>query len=406
MAPVNRKADAMEADLHVKTADDVLAAVQWAAGEQVPVEIIGHGSKRAMGCPMQTAHTLDVSGLCGVTLFEPEELVMTAKAGTPLSEIDELLAKHDQELQFEPADLGPLLGREAGEGTLGGLVNTNFAGPRRLKAGSVRDHILGVSAVSGRGEIFKSGGRVVKNVTGYDLSKGVTGAWGTLAVLTDITMKVLPRAETEKTVILEALSDADATTAMATAMGSDCEVSSAAHMPAMDDAPARTLLRVEGFEASVAYRVEKLSKLLATHGSANVSDEAMSREIWADLRDVAPFTGDTSLPVWRISCTPSQGHVIAAAISDQASVSVFYDWQGGLIWMQMEDGAPQAELVRRAVDMNGGGHATLIRASAEQRLESLVFHPQPTPLAALSRRYRENFDPHGVLNPGRISVEG
>ncbi|EFL88536.1 FAD-binding protein [Ahrensia sp. R2A130] len=398
--------DTMDADLHPKTAEDVLAAVQWAAGEQIPMEIIGQGTKRAMGRPMQTAHTLELSGMSGVTLFEPEELVMTAKAGTPLAEIHALLAKHDQELQFEPADLGPLLGNATGQGTLGGMVNTNFAGPRRLKAGSARDHILGIAAVSGRGEVFKSGGRVVKNVTGYDLSKGVTGAWGTLAVLTDITMKVLPRAETEKTVAFEGLSDADASSAMATAMGSDCEVSSAAHMPAHGGEPARTLLRVEGFEASVAYRVEKLAKLLAVHGNADISDVDASRKIWADLRDVAPFIGDTSLPVWRISCTPSHGHVIAAAIANETSISCFYDWQGGLIWMQMEDGEPMADLVRGAVNTNGGGHATLIRATAEQRLATPVFHPQPGPLAALSRRYRENFDPHGVLNPGRISVEG
>ncbi|NRB32910.1 MAG: FAD-binding protein, partial [Rhizobiaceae bacterium] len=221
-----------EADLHPKSDQDVLQAVQWAAAEQVPLEVIGQGSRRGLGVPTQTAHTLDMSGLSGVTLFEPEELVLSAKAGTPLSEIVELLDQHNQEMQFEPMDMGPLLGLAPDKGTLGGLVSTNFCGPRRLKAGSVRDHILGISAVSGRGETFKSGGRVVKNVTGYDLSKGVTGAYGTLAVLTDIIIKVLPKAETEQTLVLNGLSDEQASEVMAKAMGSSAEVSGAAHLPA------------------------------------------------------------------------------------------------------------------------------------------------------------------------------
>ena len=217
-------------NLHPQTDAEVLDAVRWAAAEEVPLEVVGQGSKRVLGHPMQTAHTLDMSAMSGVTLFEPEELVLSARAGTPLSEIEALLDEHDQEMQFEPADLCSLLGELPGQGTLGGLVSTNICGPRRLKSGSVRDHILGISAVSGRGEAFKSGGRVVKNVTGYDLSKGVTGAYGTLAVLTDIIIKVLPKAETEQTLVLEGLSDAKAIDAMARAMGSSAEQGSSIRM--------------------------------------------------------------------------------------------------------------------------------------------------------------------------------
>ena len=392
----------MSADLFPKRDSEVLAAVRWAAGEEIPLEIIGQGSKRALGRPTQTAHTLDLSGLTGVTLFEPEELVLSAKAGTPLAGLEKLLDEHNQEFQFEAADLGPLLGQPAGQGTLGGLVNTNICGPRRLKAGSVRDHILGVKGVSGRGEEFKSGGRVVKNVTGYDLSKGVTGSYGTLAVLTDIIMKVLPKAETEQTLVLQGLSDAQAAEAMAIAMGSNAEVSGAAHLPAdIDGKKAQTLLRLEGFAPSVEYRIANLGKMLKQFGSRTKLDELTSRSQWRSIRDCLPFAGGDT-PVWRISCTPSDGHKIVAALKAECSARAFYDWQGGLIWLECEDGNAHAVEIRQALAQNGGGHATLIRADAAMRLNVNVFQPQAAPLAALSKRYKENFDPKGVLNPGRM----
>ena len=354
---------------------------------------------------MQTAHTLDLSGLTGVTLFEPEELVLSAKAGTPLAEITALLDKHNQELQFEPCDLGPLLGNPVGQGTLGGLINTNICGPRRLKSGSARDHILGIKAVSGRGEEFKSGGRVVKNVTGYDLSKGVTGSWGTLAVLTDITMKVLPKAETEQTLAIEGLSDQQASEAMAIAMGSNAEVSGAAHLPAdVSGGKATTLFRLEGFAPSVEYRIENLGKILSAFGSHQRLNEPTSRSQWWAVRDCIPFAEDHDKPVWRISCTPTQGHRIVATVRNGVSTDAFYDWQGGLIWLQIDDLDPKADLVRSSIKAHGGGHATLIRADAATRQSVPVFEPQPGPMAALSKRYRENFDPQGVLNPGRMAL--
>ncbi len=394
--------DVMEADLHPKANEDVLAAIKWAAAEEVPLEVIGHGSKRALGRPTQTAHTLDMSSLTGVTLFEPEELVLSAKAGTPLSEIYELLEKHNQELQFEPVDLGTMLGGAVGFGTLGGLVNTNICGPRRLKYGSVRDHILGITAVSGRGEVFKSGGRVVKNVTGYDLAKGVTGSYGTLTVLTDIIVKILPKAETEQTLSIYGLSDAQATEAMALAMGSSAEISGAAHLPAnLANGTAATLLRLEGFAPSVEYRIEALGKLLADFGTHERLDEHTSKAQWWAVRDCLPFAGETS-PVWRISCTPSKGYRIVDAIKAAITADAFYDWQGGLIWLQVNEETAYADMVRAVVEANGGGHATLIRADAVTRQSVSVFQPQAPALTALSKRYRENFDPNGVLNPGRM----
>lgn len=392
-----------EADLRPTSADDILEAIAAALTEEAPLEIVGQASKREIGRPVQAERTLDLSDLTGVTLYEPEELVLSAKAGTPLAEIETLLAENNQELLFEPADYGPLLGVEAGRGTIGGVLATNLSGPRRLKAGAARDHVLGVHAVSGRGEAFKSGGRVVKNVTGYDLSKGMAGSWGTLAVVTDCTFKVMPRAEDEATVTLSGLEPTTAVAAMAAAMGSACEISSAAWLDAgMESETPLTILRVEGFPQSVAYRADKLSGLLGDHGRAErlIGDE--SRALWRRLRDVMPFAGNDAI-VWRVSVAPTDGPAIVAAVRD-AGGRAFMDWAGGLVWAEMpgelENGGER--VVRGAVAGVGAGHATLVRAPAPLRASVPVFHPQPEALAALSRRLKANFDPRGVLNPGRM----
>ncbi len=392
------------------TSEDVLAAVQWAAAEEAPLEIVGHGSKRAVGRPLQCEHTLDLSKLTGVTLYEPAELVLSARAGTPLAEIEKLLADSGQELAFEPMDYGPLLGEAPGRGTIGGVLAANLAGPRRLKAGAARDHILGIHAVSGRGEAFKSGGRVVKNVTGYDLSKAMAGSWGTLAVATDVTFKVLPAAETETTLVIRGLLDDNATAAMSIAMGSSAEVSSAAHLPErmaarvlggkLGSDPA-TLLRVEGFGPSVAYRLGQLKHLLGNAGPIEEITEEASRSLWRDVRDVRPFADDTDKPVWRVSMPPANAHHMVLALRMQAACDAFYDWQGGLVWLRME-GEPEAELLRALIRQFGGGHAMLVRAAPAWRAAIPVFEPQPAALAALSARLKAEFDPKHILNPGRM----
>src|SRR3954465_4424142 len=256
----------MSDTLKPRDGKDVEAAVQWALAEGKTLEVMGQGSKRAIGRAAQWDLSLDLSDLSGVTLYEPEELILSAKAGTPIAEVEALLAKHNQELAFEPMDYGPVFGGAPGAGTIGGTLGANLSGPRRIKAGAARDHFLGVPAVSGRGETFKSGGRVVKNVTGYDLCKVLAGSWGTLAVMTDVTVKVLPRAETEQTLLLLGLDDAQAAQAMSVAMGSSNDVSGAAHLPASvaarvaatGQADAATLLRIEGIKPSVAPRIDGL----------------------------------------------------------------------------------------------------------------------------------------------------
>ena len=396
--------------LKPRDAKEVEDAVRWALGNEKALELAGRGTKRAIGRPSQTDVTLDVSGLTGVTLYEPAELVLSARAGTPLAEIEELLKKNNQALAFEPIDYGPLLGGEANRGTLGGVIAGNLSGPRRIKSGAARDHFLGVTAVTGRGETIKSGGRVVKNVTGYDLCKLFAGSWGTLAAMTDITVKVLPKAETEATVVIAGLDDARACAAMAAAMGSSCDVSGAAHLPDhvaawFDDVPKSqpsTVLRLEGFAPSVAHRKEALAAQMKSFGAVSIVEERNSRALWHDIRNVRPFAVDTALgrPLWRISVAPSRGHQIAAAITPAAQM--FYDWAGGLIWVAMPfAGEPDAAAIRRAVAAVGG-FATLVRAPTAVRAAVDVFAPEESASLALAKRVKESFDPKGILNPGRM----
>jgi glycolate oxidase FAD binding subunit len=396
--------------LKPRDAKEVEDAVRWALGEEKPLEVMGQGSKRAVGRPSQTDLTLDLTGLSGVTLYEPAELVLSAKAGTPLAEIEALLDENNQQLGFEPIDYGPLLGGEPGQGTIGGMIAANLSGPRRIKAGAARDHFLGVTAVTGRGDTIKSGGRVVKNVTGYDLCKLFAGSWGTLGVMTDVTVKVLPKPETEATVIVTALDDARACAAMAAAMGSPYDVSGAAHLPdhvaswfdGLPKAEATTALRLEGHAPSVAHRKETLAALMKPFGPVALLDEQDSAALWRSIRDVKPSPAEAARarPLWRISVPPARGNEIAATITPAAQM--FYDWAGGLIWVAMPFAEePDAAAVRGAV-AKLDGHAMLVRAPASVRAALDVFAPEPAGLAALSKRVKESFDPKGVLNPGRM----
>src|SRR6516164_2403560 len=309
----------MAESLKPRNAAEVEQAVNWAIAGGQTLEIVGRGSKRLVGRAAQWDMTLDLSGLSGVTLYEPAELVLSAKAGTPLSEIEALLVANGQQLAFEPMDYGPLLGTAAGDATIGGVLSSNLSGPRRIKAGAARDHFLGVSAVSGRGETFKSGGRVVKNVTGYDLCKLLAGSWGTLAAMTDVTVKTLPRAETECTVLVLGLDEAPAGKLMTAVMGSFADASAAAHVPpalveriaaiaAVDGSV--TAFRIEGVPPSVAHRAALLEDLAQSYGQLGTLDEPSSRELWRGVRDAAPFAAggpSGGRDVWRISTAPASG---------------------------------------------------------------------------------------------------
>jgi glycolate oxidase FAD binding subunit len=400
--------------LKPKDANEVEQAIQWALAGGKTLEIVGGGGKRAIGRAAQWDATLDLSGLSGVTLYEPEELVLSAKTGTQLAEIEALVAASRQELAFEPMDYGPVLGLAPGAGTIGGTIAANLSGPRRIKAGAARDHFLGVKAVSGRGEMFKSGGRVVKNVTGYDLCKLLAGSWGTLAAMTDVTIKTLPRAETEATVLVLKLDDAAAGRAMRAAIGSFADVSAAAHLPhaaasriaeTASAAGAITAFRLEGVAPSVAQRKGVLETLLAPFGSLGELGELASRSLWRAVRDLIPFaagTGAGQRDLWRLSTAPTRGAELGRVLAEQADAELLYDWAGGLVWAALPAAADaHAPLVRAAVG-SVGGHATLIRAPAAVRAAVEVFAPEEPALAALTKRVRESFDPSRVLNPGRM----
>ena len=398
--------------LKPRDAKDVEAAVRSALAEGKTLEIMGQGSKRDIGRAAQWDLTLDLSGLSGVTLYEPEELVLSAKAGTPIAEIAALLASKGQELAFEPIDYGPVLGQLSGRGTIGGVIAANLSGPRRIKAGAARDHFLGATAVSGRGETFKTGGRVVKNVTGYDLCKLLAGSWGTLAAMTDATVKVQPRAETEQTLVVFGLDDVAAIRAMSAAMGSAADVSGAAHVSAAivtrvasGESHAMTALRLEGVAPSVTHRLGALEALLEPFGPLAVIGGMVSRVLWSEIRDAVPFAahgpaGERLL--WRISTAPSKGAEIAAAVARQTDAEILYDWAGGLVWLALAPSDDAGAAIVQGAVRAAGGHATLIRAPAAARAAVDVFAPQDAALAAVTRRVKEGFDPNGILGPGRM----
>src|SRR5271169_1472871 len=406
--------DAMADILKPRNAKEVEATIGWALAEGKTLELIGRGSKRLIGRAAQWDATLDLSGLSGVTLYEPEELVLSAKAGTPLAEIEKLVAANNQELAFEPMDYGPLLGGETGAGTIGGAIAANLSGPRRIKAGAARDHFLGMIAVSGRGEIFKSGGRVVKNVTGYDLCKLLAGSWGTLAAMTDVTIKTLPKAETEQTILVLNLNEVTARKVMAAALGSFGDVLAAAHLPAPVAAriaeiasvqAATTAFRLEGVAPSVAQRKTVLEKLLSPFGSLAALRDLASRALWRSVRDVLPSAAAGPAgkrDLWRISTAPSAGAAVGRALAGKADAEILYDWAGGLVWAALPAADDANAPLVRATVAAAGGHATLIRAPAAVRAAVDVFSPEPAPLAALTERIRKSFDPQGVLNPGRM----
>ena len=407
--------------LKIRDAKDVEEAVRAAIAGEQPLEIIGHGSKRLIGQVMTTNAVLDLSALNAVTAYEPHELIITVEAGAPLADVLSLLDSKSQQFAFEPVNTAPLLGTPE-RGTIGGMIGAGLAGPRRIRTGGVRDHLLGAHAVSGFGDSFKTGGRVVKNVTGYDLCKLLAGSWGTLAVVTEVTLKVMPRPEAESTLVLRGLDEVTANRAMTAALGSPFDVSAAAHLPAstsrgdvagLDElgAPseALTLLRLEGIAASVSHRAGSLAEALRPFGTAELVEEAASQRLWSAIRDVLPFAANGSRgawPVWRIVCPPASGGALGERIARETGGEVIYDWGGGLIWAALPskpDG--QAPLVRKHAEAFGG-HATLIRASEELRRVIDVFHPQPAGLAALTERVRNSFDPRRILNRGRLVREG
>lgn len=356
------------------------------AAAEGPLRILGGGTR---GMAPEEGRPLSTAALTGVVLYEPGALTLVLRAGTPVAEVERLLAAEGQRLPFEPMDHRGLLGTQ-GTPTIGGVAAANVSGPRRVQAGAARDYMLGVRFVDGRGRIIRNGGRVMKNVTGYDLVKLLAGSRGTLGILTEIAFKVLPLPETQATLTLRGLDDARAVAAMAAALGSPFEVTGAAHLPGPEPA---THLRIEGFAASVAYRAGRLARLLAPFGAAEVErDPARIAALWAGIRDVAPLQGREG-DVWRLSVRPSAAPGLLARAGAEAHLM---DWGGGLLWL----------LLPRGTDLRArlgpvAGHATLVRAEPGTRLPRL--EPEAPAVAALAAGLRRAFDPRGILNSGRAA---
>lgn len=375
---------------------DLCDAIADAQRDGIALAITGGASKNGTGRRVETARRLDMRGFSGVVDYDPAELVLTVGAGTPLSDVEALVASREQMLAFAPFDYGPIFGQPVGASTIGGAVAAGVAGSPRVARGSARDHLLGFRAVSGRGEPFIAGAKVVKNVTGYDLSKLVSGSWGRLVALTEMTLKVLPRPRMSMTKAVEGLGPELAIAAMSRALGSQADVSAAAHIPAVaNGGVALTLLKIEGFGASVQARGQMVDDILSEIGVAHLLDEAMADTLWSNLRSLAPLRQD--LPLWRINVAPREGARIAAGL-EQLGAEWMFDWGGGLIWLSF-DGDPA--LVRDAA-AKAGGHATLVRAPEAMRQAVAAFHPPEPAVAALEERVRRAFDPQGVFETGRF----
>ncbi|MEP7242368.1 MAG: FAD-binding protein [Gammaproteobacteria bacterium] len=476
-----------------RSPNEVTDALRWALAAGEAFDVVCNGSKRALGRPPQAPHTLDVSAIAGIVNYEPAELILTVRPGTPMEVVEAALAEKGQCLAFEPPDLSALLGATAVDrvahshshrtatalaaaaaaaaagagagasvGTLGGVIAAGLSGPRRVKAGAARDHVLGIAAVSGRGEAFVGGGKVVKNVTGYDMPKLMTASYGTLVVLTEVTVKVLPAAEDVRTLLVHGLGAQDAVRSMAGVLQSAVDASGACYLPAelvppgISSGGSVTAFRIEGVRPSVEFRLTRLRGQLESAGSLTVLDRETSVEFWRGVRDVMPFArtssaagtsgrglggesdagsgefgrstgfsessrsgGSTGVPlsaardnaapiVWRLSVPPAEGaNVIERIERSIPGAQAFLDWGGGLVWVQLPETVPgdaHARIVREAVGSTGG-HATLIRAHDSVRASVEVFQPQPPALAALSKRVKAQFDPSRVLNPGRMYAE-
>ena len=377
-----------------QSAPDIVDAIADAIRDGEKLAITGGGSKAAIGACVP-ARRLEMAGLRGVVDYDPAELVLTVRPGTPLAEIQATVEQAGQMLAFEPFDHGPIFGQPEGAATIGGVVAAGVSGSQRLSGGAVRDHLLGFRAVSGRGEIFTAGARVVKNVTGFDLPKLAAGSWGRLFAMTELTLKVLPRPREAVTRLISGLDVGRAVSAMSRAMGSQADVAAAAHFPAgLSGGASATILRVQGFGPSVSARCRMLDALLAEFGSVATLPPEEADAMWMALRTLEPL--GQHAPLWRINVPPSRARQVIDALPQDAVALL--DWAGGLIWVAADIDPGTV----RAAAQDAGGHAMLLRADDRLRARVPAFHPQPGGVAALEERVRRAFDPAGLFETGRF----
>tara|TARA_R100000149_G_scaffold65159_1_gene38760 strand:- start:51 stop:1301 length:1251 start_codon:yes stop_codon:yes gene_type:complete len=394
--------------------EEIGELLHWALSGHHSLAIQGAGSKSGLGRPVVADHGLDLLGLAGITLYEPGELVMQARAGTSLALVKAELDKNGQRLAFDPPDYGPLYGLAAGLGTLGGVFSANLSGSQRVKAGSARDHLLGVTGYTGRGQTFQTGSRVMKNVTGYDLCKLVAGSYGTLVIASGFTFKVLPKPDEIRTLLIAGVALENAPRLMNLGLSSVHDVAAAAYLPAdiaarlpnaagAGEDTALLALKIEGLGPSAEFRVRALQELLKEEGDILCLETEASLAFWSFLGGAGAFA-NSDRPLWRVSITPANAtRVISAILANIPAARYFLDWGGGLLWAEMpEEEFDGGESVIRAA-LGGAGHATLIRGSSKLRRTISPFQPQPAAIQKLNARIKNAFDPENILNPGRMT---
>lgn len=387
-----------------KSEAELAEIVKHAYAKNIKLEIKGGGT-RPIGNPVIADKVLSTSKLSNISLYEPGALTIVASAGATLEQVKKLLAKEGQHLPFEPTDFTKLL-KTKGSPTIGSVVTTANSGPRRIQVGAARDALIGVRFVNGEGDIIKNGGRVMKNVTGYDLVKLMAGSYGTLGVLTEVSFKILPKPETAACILIHGLNEPAAISVLAKALGSPFDISGAAHTPAGLDGKPVTMIRIEGFEKSVAYRAEQLKILIAPllPADAEIVLETKAANIaagWKWVSDVEPFA-EKQGAVWKLSVKPSDGPKLVEKVSNQIDCKALYDWGGGLIWLLVPDAEFASESLIREIVGSFNGHATLIRASEDVRSQVEAFQPEHSTIQNLSEKLRLQLDPKGILNPGKM----
>jgi glycolate oxidase FAD binding subunit len=402
------------ADVYMPRSEaELVEFVRGANARNIPIDICGFRSKREAGRPTKPSAVVSAAKISGITLYEPQELVISAKAGTPLHDIEAALYKHNQELGFEPADYSRIYGPDPLAASVGAVAAMNISGPRRVLRGAARDHLLGVRAINGEGDTIKSGGRVMKNVTGVDLVRGLSGSWGTLAVFTELTFRVSPRSPECRTIVFLGLADEAATGVMSAAMGTPYEVSGTIHLQRplvgrLHDsalAPANTAvtaLRLEGGPQSLTYRVEKLRRELAPFGDTYELDAQRSQDFWADIRSLAFLSSDFERPLWRITTAPSKAALIVRALSAFFEVNAAYEWSGGLLWLELPPSSDASVTEVRRVLAEFEADSMLMRAPRSVRSSIEVFHPLPFTKMKVVKALKNAFDPLAVLNHGRM----
>jgi glycolate oxidase FAD binding subunit len=393
--------------------EELAGLVRQAADQKLPIEVCGNRTKRAIGRPMQVATRLSTTQMRGVTLYEPSEMVLSAKSGTPVSEIEALLGENQQELAFEPSRWDRIVASKSEEPvTIGGVVACNISGARRILRGSVRDHLIGVRAVNGLGNAIKSGGRVMKNVTGYDIARGIAGSFGTLAVLSEVTFKVVPKAEETRSLILLNQPDEGAIQAMCKAMGSPYEVSGTVHIPSNfverlsnpDIAKlgrSVTALRLENFSVALDRRISALHDMLKPFGPIYELDDERSQSFWQDIGNLTFLTGSDK-PLWRITTAPDRAPKLVSALRGRLECEAAYEWSGGLIWLEVSPATDAGATMLRRIITEFQADAMLVRGNQSTRAAVDVFQPLPEAHMALIKGLKEAFDPYRIFNPGRI----